>query len=331
MAPQADALDQAADEDVGAHLLERVRGRPMQAQEGLDPIARLGRKLRALERRLECRDHVELAPPGDRRHLGEVDRAQVDRRAGEGADDGRGVSRVGEHPQPGERVADLRPAEEGGIAGEAERHAALLERGGGEAALAPTRAGDDADLLGADLAGGEQLLDLARDGLRLGAIVLAAPEANHLRAAQRRAEVDLGGAGVRGAKRRQRGLAATAKAPGGLGRIAGADEVAIGGDRVDHVAVGEAGVLELVDDHVAKPGPHLLADVGAIAQQLSELEHEIAAVEAAGLAQDAIVPRVELGELDLALGSLALRAPSSPSARARPPTRAARPAPPPRP
>ena len=83
---------------------------------------------------------------------------------------------VGEHPQPGERVADLGALEEGGVAGEAERHAALLERGGDQPALAPADAGDHADALGRHLAGGEQVLDLAGDRLRLRALVLAAPE-----------------------------------------------------------------------------------------------------------------------------------------------------------
>ena len=43
MAAQADALDQAADEDIGAQPLERPRRRPLQAQERLDPVAGLRR------------------------------------------------------------------------------------------------------------------------------------------------------------------------------------------------------------------------------------------------------------------------------------------------
>ena len=46
---------------------------------------------------------------------------------------------IGEHPQPGEHVAHLGPLEEGGVAGEAERHPALLERRGHQARLAPAR------------------------------------------------------------------------------------------------------------------------------------------------------------------------------------------------
>ncbi len=147
VAAQAHALDEPADEDVGAHLLERVRGGAVQPQERLDPVARLRRQLRALERRLERRNHVELAPAGDRRDLREIDRAQVDRRARQRPDDRGSVGGIGEHPQPGERVADLRALEEGGVAGEAKRHAALLEGGGDQAALPPARARDHADSL----------------------------------------------------------------------------------------------------------------------------------------------------------------------------------------
>ena len=108
----------------------------------------------------------------------EVGGAQVDRRPGQRADDRGGVERVGEHPQPRERVADLRALEERGVAGHPERHAALLERRGDQPPLAPARADDHADPLGQRLARREQLLDLARGGLRLGALALAAPEAH---------------------------------------------------------------------------------------------------------------------------------------------------------
>ena len=253
VAAQPDALDQAADEDVGAHLLERVRGRAVQAQEGLDPVARLGRELRALERRLERRDHVELAPAGDRRHLREVDRAQVDRRPGERADDRGRVTGVGEHPQPGEHVAHLGTLEEGRVAGEPERDAALLERRGDQPALAPARAGDHADTLGADLAGGEQVLDLAGDGLGLGAVVLTAPEANRPGSAQRRAQ----------ARSRPHPGAPPAATPSVASpalrkrRVACAGSQAptrlpCGAERVEHAAMRRAGVLELVREHVAK-------------------------------------------------------------------------------
>ena len=186
MAAHAYAFDQPANEDIGPHLLERVRGRLVQAQEGLDSIACLGRKLGTLERRLQRRDHVELSPPRNRRHLGQVDRAQIDRWPGQGADNRGRVARVGKHAQPGQRVSDLRPLKEGGVAGKAKRHAALLERSGHKPPLAPACAGDDADSLGRGLPLGEQLLDLTRNGLGLGAIVLTAPETHRRWIADRR-------------------------------------------------------------------------------------------------------------------------------------------------
>ncbi len=112
LAAQADPLDQPPHEDVGAALLERRRGCPVELEEALDPLARLGLDLRALERRLAGGDHVELAPPRDRRQPREVDRAQLDRRPGQRPRRGGRVVGVGEHPQPGDRVADLGAAEE---------------------------------------------------------------------------------------------------------------------------------------------------------------------------------------------------------------------------
>ena len=52
---QPDRLDQAAHEDVGAPLLQHRRGGPVELEEGLDPLPRLGRDLRALQRRLASR------------------------------------------------------------------------------------------------------------------------------------------------------------------------------------------------------------------------------------------------------------------------------------
>ena len=180
--------------------LERVRRGAVQAQEGLNPVARLGRQLRALERRLERRDHVELAPPGDRRDLRQVDRAQVDRRPGERAD----------RPRPrrrGRRASAARRARRGPRG--AGRRRRRRRTGTGRCAPRARRrpAGPRASRSrrsrrsrsGAHLAGGEQVLDLARDRLGLGAVVLAAPEARdgRGRAATRR-----------GRSRRARGCAA---------------------------------------------------------------------------------------------------------------------------
>ena len=63
--------------------------------------------------------------------------------------------------------------------------------------------------------------------------------------------------------------------------------------------MGGARILELVDEDVGKAAAHRDSDVGPIAQQLRQLEHQVPRVETARLAQDAIVATVELGELDL--------------------------------
>ena len=86
----------------------------VQLEEHADPLARLGRHLRRLGRRLERGDHVELAPARDLGAAGDVHRAQLDRRAGQRAHDRGGVGRIGQQAQPGEHVADLGPVEERG-------------------------------------------------------------------------------------------------------------------------------------------------------------------------------------------------------------------------
>ena len=175
LAPDPDPLDQAADEDVGAALLHRRRGFAVELEEVLDPLAGLGRDPRALERRLAGRDHVELAPPRDRRQPREVGGGQLDRRPGQRPRRRRRVGRVGEHPQPGDRVAHLGPLEERRRPGEVERDPALLHRRRDRPAPHHRVVDQDADVVGPGPAR-EQGLDLAGDGLGLGALVGAAPE-----------------------------------------------------------------------------------------------------------------------------------------------------------
>jgi hypothetical protein len=70
--------------------------------------------------------------------------------------------------------------------------------------------------------------------------------------------------------------------------------------------VGGAVVLELVGEQMRKAAADRLAEIGSVAQQTPELENEVAAVEAPGLAQNAIVTGEKLRELDFTLGSLTL-------------------------
>jgi hypothetical protein len=187
LAPEPDALDQPPDEDVGGELPHRAGGRVVEVQEPADAVAGLWRDLRRLERGLQGRDHVELAPARDRRAARQVDRAQLDRRPAE-RPDGRGrVGGVGEQAQPGDHVADLRALEERAALDQAEGDAALLQGGGDRPRPGATVRDRDADPIDGDLLGRQRRLDLARHRLGLGAIVGAAPEGHGCRRAARAA------------------------------------------------------------------------------------------------------------------------------------------------
>ncbi len=149
---------------------------------------------------------------------------------------------------------------------------------------------------------GEQVLGFARHGLRLGPLVAAAPEADgriaeHLFQDERlRLRVRRGEGGCCGAS-----PSSTPPPPrdpqrrrlprrGGSGSPSRADE-----DR----ALGRRRLLELVDHQVREAGCDLGSDVGPLVQQLVEGEEDVAAVEAAGLGEDAVVGGAELGQLRL--------------------------------
>ena len=217
MSPEADPLDQPAHEDVGSHLAHGPGRRAVELQELPDPIAGLGRDLRALERGLQRGDHVELAAPGDRRAAGEVDRAQLHRRPAEGADRRGGVGGVGQESKPGDHVAHLGALEEGAGAAQPVGNAPLLERGGDRPRRASAARDGDADLLHLHLARGEGALDVASHGLGLGALVRPGPEANPSRRSGRSAR-NVGAAGRGRHHRVRRVEQVAAVAPGGLQR-----------------------------------------------------------------------------------------------------------------
>jgi len=64
-------------------------------------------------------------------------------------------------------------------------------------------------------------------------------------------------------------------------------------------ALGGRGVLQLVDDQVREAVRDRASDVRALGQQLAQRQEDVAAVEVAARRQDAVVRRVELGELRL--------------------------------
>ena len=144
LAAEADALDQAADEDVRAQPVERTGGGAVELQERAEPIARGRGAAAGSPMRPRRGDHVQLAAPGDGR-----ERARSTERSSTGglvsalttAAESAGI---GERPQPGDRVAHLGTLEEGGRPGAPEWDVPFLERGGDQPALARGGAGEHA-------------------------------------------------------------------------------------------------------------------------------------------------------------------------------------------
>ena len=329
LAAEAEPLDQAVHVEVGAGGVDRRGGRAVELEEVADAVARLRRDLRGLERGVEAGDHVELPAAGDLRHAREVDRAQLDRRAGERAHHGAGVAGVDQQAQPREQVADLGALEEGGGAGQPVRHRALLERDRDRLALAAHRPHEHAHVLGRDVLARDQPLDLGRHRLRLRALGGAAPERDV--AAGLAFEgllqpvgggLDDGAGGAQdplaGAERAReaddrgvRPLGAEVVHVLGRGAAEAMDRLVVVGGRGDggfcssckqteQKPLGEARVLQLVDEHVpvalGEPVPHVRAG----AQQAEAVQHEVADVERAGVRQHSLVRAVQLGELALA-------------------------------
>ena len=135
-----------------------------------------GRDLRRLDRRRQRRDHVELAPAGDLRAARDVDRAQLDRRPGQRAHDRAGVGGVGQQPQPRQHVADLGPLEERRLADQPVRDRALLQRHAHRLALVGDLGDEHRHPAGSDRVARQQVLDVDRHRLGLGALVGAAPQ-----------------------------------------------------------------------------------------------------------------------------------------------------------
>src|SRR5919204_5560044 len=88
-----------------------------------------------------------------------------------------------------------------------------------------------------------------------------------------------------------------------LSGVAGADDVSVlPGQRLDQGAVSGTRVLELVDHHLTKAHGEGGSDVGALAKEPFQDDHQVASVEAARLAQHTLVARIEVGELELPSG-----------------------------
>ena len=329
LAPQPDPLHQPQHERVRAAVLERRRRGAVEAQEGLGPVAPLGRELRPLERGDDRRRHVELAPP---RQLGEprdVHRVQLDRRPRQRAHHGAGVGGVGQGAQPGQHVAHLGALVVGGGARGAERQRPLLERGGDHRGLVLHRAHEHADLRGRHTTGHEPL-GLGGHRLRLRALALRAPEAHLAAAAAGQRLVDPPGrrrhhraGGVEYALARAvvalepdhgrvRQLALEVAQVLLRGAAEAVDRLVVVADH-GHVAVllhqqpqqhplGEVGVLVLVHEHVAEARGGALAHVRLLVQQAEGAQDQVAEVERPALAEQAVVVGVEAAELELARG-----------------------------
>jgi hypothetical protein len=135
------------------------------------------------------------------------------------------------------------------------------------------------------------MLDLAAHGLRLRPLVAAAPEPRRglAKLSVQPDHLPIGVDRVEPGARRV-GLAL-------LQRIEVVLVVAgeLGQDR----ALGGARLLQLVDHQVGEAGADRMAHVGVLGKELVEDEEEVAAVEAAGLGEDAVMGGAELGELGI--------------------------------
>ena len=79
------------------------------------------------------------------------------------------------------------------------------------------------------------------------------------------------------------------------------DRAVVAGQRAEQPDLGEAEVLELVDEHVGVAGASAFADVRSLVEQRLRAQHEVAGVEQALLGQQPVVGVVERRELALAL------------------------------
>src|SRR5207244_2360503 len=97
-------------------------------QEVLDPLACLGWHRGQFLSRLQRRDHVQLASPGNLSRAREVDRAELDGRPDQRANNGAGVVGVEQEPEPGKQIAYLGSVEECACSSDSKRDPPLLER-----------------------------------------------------------------------------------------------------------------------------------------------------------------------------------------------------------
>ena len=163
-------------------------------------------------------------------------------------------------------------------------------------------------------AAGEQVLDLARRRLRLGALVGALPEAQ-LRLAEAALEDDRVAVGVEVAVPAPRGPSSS------LARLEREHLVrVVARQPLEQRPLGRRRLLQLVDHHLGEargdPRPH----VGPLDQQAVEREEDVAAVEAPRLGEDPVVGRCR------ARRTRARAAPSRARLRCSPPRPGARPA-----
>src|SRR5436190_20243554 len=123
-------------------------------------------------------------------------------------------------------------------------------------------------------------------------------------------EHDLLGVGVKLQEGRNRVADGQRRPANGLAQVAGAHEVAaLGRQRLHQGAMSSSRVLELVHLYEREPVRERPANVGPLTKQTLQLDYQVARVQAPAVAQDAIVVRVKLRELPLALGSDPLGSP----------------------
>ena len=264
--PQPHSLDQPSHEDVGATLLHRRVGGAVELEERLDSLPCLGLDLWAVERSLAGRDHVELAPPRNGRQTRQVTRAKLYRRTGQGPGSGCRIFGVGEHPQPGDRVADLGPLEQRRRSREVEGDAPLLHRRRDVPALANRVLDESADRF-RTCSVSDQVLGLPRHRLSLRPLVCALPEADPGVRSRRSKERTSASGWTDEDHARGAAAGALTHPPGARRRLRALFDCVemirvVGGQLGEDCSLGLGGLLQLVDHQVGEAGRDLGAEVG---------------------------------------------------------------------
>ena len=343
---EAEAIDQAVQEEVGWQLVERPRGAAVEPEKTLDSFACIRRGALGFTDDLERRDHVGLPAAGDLGRARKVHRAELDRRASQRPDDGAGVVRIGEQPQPRQQVSHLGAVEERSGAGDPERDARAprapprqlapslraertriaVSPGSTPSAISDSSSAATACACARSFSqrqkrtGSRELR--RRRGLQLLGKAIGARSDDRVGRIQDRLTravvgLEADDLGVREVDLEVGDVLARG-APEAVDRlvvVADDHDVAMLADeQAQQLALGEVRVLVLVHEHVAEALRDAPPDAGPLLEQPEGAQDQLAEVERAGLGQEPVVVGVEARELELALNALVVLGSSAASA-----------------